>query len=68
MDAISANAFIQKGKWQKRTPAGDDTMKLIKGSIKPPSVRYCTGGGFLLLNKTACVGYFALGAYRLFLF
>lgn len=40
---------------------------LTHGSIKPPSVRYCTGGGLMLLNKTACVGYFALGAYRLFL-
>lgn len=43
------------------------------GSIKPVLYHFrgftnLIEAGFLLLNKTACVGYFALVAYRLFLF
>lgn len=41
------------------------------GSIKPVLYHFrgftnLIEAGFLLPNKTACVGYFTLGAYRLF--
>lgn len=67
--ALALWGLFPKWKWFVSELSGiSGQFTSAPGSIKPPSVRYCTGGGFLLLNKTACVGAFTLVAYRLFLF